>query len=637
MMSKRVRFVAVDGEGITNDSDSIILPNGTKVGKHEYVLLAASTGHYIEDYRDGISTETALTFLLDCAEKGAVIVGFYFSYDVNMILRDVDPFTLAKIWGGNMWTWRAPSGHLYRFKMIPNRLLEISTGYWTGLHRWRQERRVQVWDTSAFFQTSFVRSLRKWDVAEQAVIDRIANMKNQRGIFDAAQVEQIREYCIDECTLLVTMMDKVQDALLSVDIHLSSWYGAGAIANTLLRDHHAREYMTDDDGINELGKLAYYGGRIETFAIGINDRESWEYDIRSAYPTEIAQLPDTKDAVLVTYDSWVPDNPHSMWHIRWCVEPGRHAWLAPFPLRLDKRIYWPTRGEGWYHYAEIIQGIATCDAQGIWYEIFDGIGLEIANDNKPFAWFEELYEWRADLKREGNPAENVLKLGYNAGYGKFAQSNVSARKPRYQNYWLAGAVTAGCRARVARLALQAGEGNVLAIATDAVIVRDRLDNVDIGSHLGQWDEIEIESGLLLAQPGVYVTPSHSITHTRGFGIPLDANGKPTMYEQFCETWETVGIGGYVAIPETRFIGMGYALSTGHVDDWWRRWIPGEKRITLSGTASKYPRMPLDNRLQYLECAPGWEIESEAYVARARGVDYTTDMEQPDMPEHEWMV
>jgi len=627
--AQKVTFIGVDGEGITRDDDTIILPNGGTVGKHEYVLLASSDETYVENYGSGLDTETCLGFLFAQHRKGSVIVGFYFSYDVNMLLRDVDTYTLAKIWAGHLWTWRAPSGHLYRFKMIPYRLLEISTGYWNDT-TWKSEKKIQVWDTSAFFQTSFVRSLAKWNVAEQAVIDRIANMKNQRGIFTPEQTTQIREYCIDECKLLVQMMNKVQDALLAVDINLASWYGAGAIANALLRDNHARDYMADDDGINELGKLAYYGGRIETFAIGIHDNTSWEYDIRSAYPTEIAQLPDTKDAVLVTYNVWTP-NPNSMWRIRWCVEPGRKAWLAPFPLRKDKRIFWPLRGEGWYHYAEIVQGIKTCETQGIWYEIFDGIGLEVRNQDKPFAWFEDLYEWRAQLKREGHPAENVLKLGYNAGYGKFAQSNAHNRKPRYQNYWLAGAITAGCRARVAGLALQAGENAVLAIATDAVIVTDRLEGVDIGSRLGQWDEIEIEPGLLLVQPGVYMTPSRSIVHTRGFAA------QAMIYDEFANAWINEGIGSWVAIPETRFIGMGYALSTGHVDDWWRRWIPGEKRISLSGTASKYPRMPIGDRLQYLECAPGWEIESEIYVARERGIDYTTDWEQPDMPVQEWLV
>lgn len=630
MNKNPVTFIGVDGEGVTDETDSIVLPNGERVGKHEYVLLASSEGNYIENYQHGLDTESCLDFLLQQAHKQTVVVGFYFSYDVNMMLRDIDGYTLAKIWAGHLWTWRAPSGRLYRFKMIPNRLLEISRGYWNET-TWKQEKRVQVWDTSAFFQTSFVKSLARWDVAEQAIIDRIADMKNQRGIFTVKQVEQIREYCIDECRLLVRMMEKVQDALLSVDIHLSSWYGAGAIANALLRDKHANNVMTDDDAINELGKLAYYGGRIETFAIGIHDATSWEYDIRSAYPNEIAQLPDTSNAALIIYDAWQDDNPHSMWHIRWCVEPGKHAWLAPFPFRKDKRIYWPTMGEGWYHYKEIVQGIKTCQAQGIWYDILEGIGLQCQNSSLPFSWFEQLYEWRAQLKADGNPAENVLKLGYNAGYGKFAQSQAHGRKPRYQNYWLAGAVTAGCRARVAEMALKAGQDSVLAIATDAVIVRDRIPDIDIGTRLGQWDEIEIEPGLLLVQPGVYMTPSRSIVHTRGFAAAS------MIYDEFATTWTEQGIGSYVSIPETRFIGLGYALSTGHVDDWWRRWIPGEKRITLSGTASKFPRMPIGERLQYLSCAPGWEDESEIYVARERGIDYTTDWEQPDMPEHEWLV
>jgi hypothetical protein len=43
--------------------------------------------------------------------------------------------------------------------------------------------------------------------------------------------------------------------------------------------------------LEELAQQAYYGGRFEVGAVGRLSQEIWEYDIHSAYPSQMSKLP----------------------------------------------------------------------------------------------------------------------------------------------------------------------------------------------------------------------------------------------------------------------------------------------------------------------------------------------------------
>src|SRR5579862_2371358 len=97
-------FIAIDGEGVTGPD-----------GRHLYVLAGSSSGKSL--YRSGgFSSATAFEFLL--AEKSsrprAIFVSFAFTYDVNMMLRDLPRGNLEELWatgktklkaGGRMAYW----------------------------------------------------------------------------------------------------------------------------------------------------------------------------------------------------------------------------------------------------------------------------------------------------------------------------------------------------------------------------------------------------------------------------------------------------------------------------------------------------------------------------------------------------
>ena len=637
------RFIAIDGEGITRDE------------RHDYVLLAASDGSYIEDYREnGLSTVECFEYLLQLgvANSDAILVGFYTSYDVNMIFRDLPESVLAALWQGSSCSWRADAKDFrqYRLEYIPNRMLRIKHGCWTmdedGRSRWHTFRRVTWWDCFQFFQASFVKALSDWNVTDAATIERIASMKDARGVFDEAGKESVRSYCFDECRLLAEMMGKVSDTLDELGIALTSWYGAGSIASALMRAHGVRAHIRRDwsADMEDAIMSAYFGGRIETFAVGLVEGACYNYDIRSAYPSATVGLPSLADCEVEAREAYDYDEPYALWRVRWRKCVSGPVKLTPFPFRQKKRIYWPHTGEGWYHAEEVRAAfdVFAGGTRGIALEVVEGYSVRPATTSKPFEWVRELYELRAEYKRQNDAREKILKLGLNSLYGKCAQS-IGARDgtpPPYQCYYWAGAITADCRARLLRAAASASD--VLAIATDGLFVRERAAVVDaeVRDELGAWECTEVERGLLLIQPGVYASPSlgkraGSYAKSRGF------SARGIDYDALLRVWRERRTSAEFSFAETKFIGFGYALAVGKLSTLWRRWIRGEKTIHFSGTTSKSIDPGSDAGADLVRlCAPNAPGPlSERYVPRSRANAAEAELQsellasQPDIDDN----
>lgn len=666
-------FIAIDGEGLTR-------PNADdEVSPHDYVLLAASDGSYLEDYESpgGLDTERCFEYLLDLAErdrtrakadgvKASILVGFYTSYDVNMIFRDLPEYVLAGLWEGRMMTWRAHEGDFrqYRIEYVPNRVLRIKQGCWTmresdDAPHWRTFRSVTWWDCFQFFQMSFVKALRDWQAADPATIDEIASMKDARGSFELEQRESIRSYCKHECSLLVGMMTKVAATLEALDISLTSWYGAGSIAAALFKKYGVKQHLkqvwrdaciSDTESEEFTGAImsGYFGGRVETFAVGIVDGSSINYDVRSAYPAATAELPSLTDCLVQHVTNYDYNERYALWRVVWHKVGSEPAHLTPFPFRHNKRIFWPHSGEGWYHAEEVraAMDVFSDGKRGIQITVSEGYRIVPGNNERPFQWVPELYNERAEYKRNGDPREKILKLGLNSLYGKTAQSigGKDGAPPPFQCYLWAGMITADCRAKLLRAASLSD--SVLAIATDGLFVRERIPGLLENDELGAWESVEVEPGLMLIQPGVYATPSLGKKRTDGLGSFAKSRGfsaRGINYEMLSAAWREKRMAASMTMQETRFIGFGYALAVGKLDTLWRRWVEGEKTVHFSGTTSKSfdPSGSHDAELVSL-VAPAAPAEISApYVPRVRSKDDAKEYElqsellasQPDLEDN----
>src|ERR1700733_14771365 len=109
--------------------------------------MAASTGQHIMN-PDGLSTKSCFNFLLNLKQPPrATNVGFFFNYDVNMMLRDIPVSKLKKLWSEKYLYWRG-----FEIEWTPTKCVEIKRESPSG--------KVTVYDVGGFFQSSFVTALK---------------------------------------------------------------------------------------------------------------------------------------------------------------------------------------------------------------------------------------------------------------------------------------------------------------------------------------------------------------------------------------------------------------------------------------------------------------------------------------------
>lgn len=159
-------IIAIDGEGISDDEQSLDL-FGEEIGAyHRYTLLAASTGAFIESH--DLGTAECFDFLLSLSPK-ALIVGFSINYDINMMLKDVSYPKLVQLHEEGSTVWNG-----YHITYIPSKQFILK----------HEGKECVVWDVFGYFQCSFVKALEEWKVGDNETVSAISTMKDKRGTFD---------------------------------------------------------------------------------------------------------------------------------------------------------------------------------------------------------------------------------------------------------------------------------------------------------------------------------------------------------------------------------------------------------------------------------------------------------------------
>ena len=267
---------------------------------------------------------------------------------------------------------------------------------------------------------------------------------------------------------------------------------------------------------------AYYGGRFEVSHLGLLIGPIFEYDLRSAYPAAMLDLP------CPLHTRWehkphgrqLPAGELCLAKVSFSHSDG--LWCGS-PFRQNGGLFWPLQGTGWYWSIEIEADQGFLGAKIIVHELW------IARrecDCRPFDWVREVYEER---RRIGSDTRGYpLKLGVNSLYGKMAQR--CGRGP-YHDAVSAGLITALTRARLLEPLGRDPEAVVM-LATDAVFSRRPLA-LDVGQGLGQWECHEWPD-LFIAQPGVYWSPSKLSKLVKSRGAPRSVIGEAAP--RFVELW-----------------------------------------------------------------------------------------------------
>lgn len=539
-------FVSWDGEGI-NLAD----------GSHNYVLLANSDGDVINN-REGIPTMDVLEMMIKHAGDKRIHVAYGFNYDVNMILRDLTREELTELYNtGALW-WNR-----YR---IDWRAGKSFTVYKNG-------QRVCIYDVLPFFQRSFVSACDEYLGTDWPHREQIIREKANRGSFDYERITEVSEYNNAELETLIRLCGELRERLNKVDIRVNRWDGPGAIASALYKKYGVKQSISETpEMVRKAAQWAYAGGRFEIIRKGHSDSKAYQYDIRSAYPSAMRNLP------CLAHGTWRHNPrpthivPFGIYRVKSAGTRVSETRPQPFWHRNSNgTVYFTGDAHGWYWSPEA--ELAEPD------ELQEAWEYQTACECNPFSFVEGLYNKRAALKRAGDGAHIGLKLGLNSLYGKLAQQigyepGPPLRLPPYHCLEWAGYVTSHCRAQVYRASMLSPD-NVIAFETDAVFTRVPLP-VSIGERLGEWDQTEYEN-LTYLKSGMYWGDAwdkgtlKAVEKTRGINkgsIPRDL----AIYELR---------NGQQKLPaeQTRFITLGQALHQNF--DIWTHWVTSPRFISVA--------------------------------------------------------
>ena len=609
-------FIGVDGEGYD-------LPTG----EHVYNMLCASGGEYIVDHK-GLTFESCVSFLLMLKAKypTAIFVGFSFNYDVNMILKSkgldwINDRVLnpeAAILAGRLpgdykgYTLNQELGGYLYLDWKPRKTLTLKLSQKTD-----KRPGMIVYDVFGFFQSSFYRALVDNQIGDKTTVDLIESMKRERGTFDPTQWERVKDYSVLECKLLVELMDKLRslisglkDTELKLDLPMSRWDGAGAIAAELMKHYKVKAHRWPLDrmvtplhkGIDGVERpaimYAYFGGRFESPMLGIL-RKTYGYDINSAYPEAMFWLPCLRNARFerIAPDAW-DRRDITLSRVTWKL-PGDTI-ICPFPFRdAQGRISFPVNGSGWYWSYEVKEALARFgepDADGYGVELMEV--YKLVTDSKdcdcgglPFQWIQDIYEYRRILKERGDARQLPLKLGANSCYGKLAQGVGAAP---FQDFAWAGMITSHTRGKIlAAIYRNKAEKYVAQIATDGIEFTKPQPLV-CGDSLGQWEYSEAEdvfiagNGLVNYQcpkckgvPWDGSPPACSKCGGRGMlqKVRGFSKGERIDWELLRSKFLENGPGASIPVNLNRFVGAQLAI---HLNDktMFARWLRVEKKFTV---------------------------------------------------------
>lgn len=286
---------------------------------------------------------------------------------------------------------------------------------------------------------------------------------------------------IIKCALIRKLSERLNDALIENEIHLSRYHGCGSIASYILSRSKAKSdfhnYRHRRQMAPELWKAAnqaYYSGRVEQFKIGtLTDVK--EYDINSAYANAIRYLPTFLRKPYFKRE-WTA-SPFSVWYIDYDFTS-----ISPYFGFLPNRnagntVTYPLKGSGYFWQPEIVFLLQH-------YPQCIDIKYGFATDYEPAPFtehIERMYDLRKDLQDRKHPLQKVVGLSLSAIYGKFKQE-----KSHFHNLFYAGFITSFVRMQLLNVTRQ-NESNIICFQTDA-IHSDSYLLAPLSSGLGEYKE-----------------------------------------------------------------------------------------------------------------------------------------------------
>ncbi len=398
----------------------------------------------------------------------------------------------------------------WRYRYFPHKFLRIGKG----------RNRATFWDVMPFYECGL-------DVAAKEHLGE-GKMEIDTKKFSRAYVranwDKLACYGVRDASLTKRLADHLIEGLERFDMKVSALYSQASIA---------RRYFTQNAGIMDVWKPwrsrrlslrfaceSYWGGKFEPTQRGkFNGRQ---YDIKSAYPYEMSQLIDMREAK-ITRSRVRPDSAtYGYIRTRLRVPPGVHHSI---PVRVSNVSLFPC---GEFTATITAAELEDLRTQPVKIEVLDGFWLTARNDKRPYEKvIAHLYQMKEGAGKSDPWIRRLAKKLLNAYYGslvmltpeyhycdengrkvnalegteKGMQRFKQLRAGQCWNPFYGAVITANTRLRVTQAQRTLGL-SAIAVHTDSILTTGKLPKAWLGGALGDW-ALEREGEGLLIGSGVY--------------------------------------------------------------------------------------------------------------------------------------
>ena len=204
----------------------------------------------------------------------------------------------------------------------------------------RKNHSVVFFDIAQFYDRSSLLNAYKSNIGE--LPESYVDMKNNRDGFSKTyyrkNTSKIRQYCIDDCKIT----KKLSEHFIKMFFNLFNFYpkkfvSSGYIAEKVLINNGINFPLLQDlpVPVANFAWNSYFGGRFEMIQRGFIGK-AYIYDINSAYPYAISQLPDLTDGDWYRGDEFVKNSTVGFFKILANVDDLKI--ICPFPFRKNNAI-----------------------------------------------------------------------------------------------------------------------------------------------------------------------------------------------------------------------------------------------------------------------------------------------------------
>jgi hypothetical protein len=226
------------------------------------------------------------------------------------------------------------------------------------------------------------------------------------------------EYCERDCQVLLRAMERLWEFL--TDLRMPDFCPTPASQSMMLyKMRYEKKRITRPENLDvfKLDRLAYYGGQVEAFFIGIHERMTYQVDVTSLYPFVMMDNP-YPCAVEEVCDDPTPKEPGNSFDPRVTtaeVYLDSNQW--PYPVRGSDETLW-CRGK----VRCVLCGPELERAWNMGHIKFVGRYVRYLMDDLFSDYVSWLWDKRDSARRSGDKfTSDLCKILLNSLHGKFGQ------------------------------------------------------------------------------------------------------------------------------------------------------------------------------------------------------------------------